>query len=96
MEKLDISNPQVPDMIFMATYDLDRFRRFLAKTRVFEKIDAGTNREELVSRSEEELLRLGLDWIKFGLLGKKTLRVRKEVAEAAAAARAGGDPESGS
>jgi len=57
------------DMIFMAQYDLDRFREFVFKSSFLKRFDLD---EELVQRAgedDETLLDLGRRWISFFALG---------------------------
>jgi hypothetical protein len=80
--KLDVTNPQVRSMIFMATYDLDAFRRFVMESKFLDMFEIPEGRIELVKTDDLELLKLGMDWIRFGLFGEKTLKLKKEVLEA--------------
>ena len=80
--KLDVNNPQIRRMMFMATYDLDAFREFVFETKFLEMFDLGEERIQKVREDELELLRLGMDWIKFGLFGEKTLKLNPQALEA--------------
>ncbi len=80
--KLDVNNPQVRRMIFMATYDLDAFRQFVFETKFLDMFDLDKERIEKVRDDDLELLKLGMDWIKFGLFGEKTLKLNPEAVQA--------------
>jgi Fe-S-cluster containining protein len=82
MKELDVTNEQIRQMIYMATYDLDRFREFVLSSRFKDVFELDENLLEQVRVDDSDLLRLGLDWIKFGLFGEKTLKIRPEVLEA--------------
>lgn len=79
---LDVENQQVQQMIFMALYDLDTFRKFVFESSFLKKFELDERRIRRLERDDEELLRLGFEWVAFGLLGRKTLKVRPEVAAA--------------
>jgi Fe-S-cluster containining protein len=78
IQRLDVSNPQIKSMVFMATYDLDSFRRFIFESKFLKLFDLEEERIEKIRTDELELLLFGLDWIKFGLFGEKTIRVKRE------------------
>ncbi len=79
MEKLDVSNPQVRRMIYMATYELDVFRRFVMESSFLEKFDLDADTLEKIKTDDAELFKLGLKWIRFGLFGEKTLNLKPDV-----------------
>ena len=78
INRLDVINPQIKSMVFMATYDLDTFRRFVFESKFLKLFDLEEERIERIKEDELELLLLGLDWIKFGLFGEKTIQVKKD------------------
>ena len=82
LKQFDSENPKIRRMIFMATYDLDSFRRFVFESSFLDKFDLDEQRIEKVKNDESELLKLGFDWIKFGLFAEKTLKLKGEVLEA--------------
>jgi Fe-S-cluster containining protein len=72
----DIDNPQVHQMIFMALYNLDRFRNFIFQSSFLDRFEMDDITTEKIKRSDVELMKFSFNWIKFGLLGQKTLRVK--------------------
>jgi uncharacterized protein len=72
----DIDNPQVLKMVFMALYNLDKFKEFVFKSSFLEKFDVEKTRIEKISRSDIELLKFAVDWIKFGVFGQKLFQVK--------------------
>ena len=68
-------------MVYMAAYDLDRFRNFVLKGRFTEMFEFEDDLLERVRVDDTDLLKLGLDWIRFGLFGEKTLKIKPEVLE---------------
>ena len=85
MAELDVENPQISQMVLMATYNLDRFRNFVFESSFLKRFYVEPARAAQLERSDEELLRFGYDWLAFGLYGKMTLQVLEsagmEVAE---------------
>lgn len=73
---LDIDNPKVFKMMFMALYNLDRFRDFIFKSSFLERFALEPLHIEKLQRSDLELLKFAFDWVKFGIFGQKTLQIR--------------------
>jgi Fe-S-cluster containining protein len=82
LKEIDATNPQVKKMLTMATYNLDKFREFIFKSSFLDIFDLEDNFMELLRVDDTELLRFGMDWIKFGLFAEKTLKIKPEVMEA--------------
>jgi Fe-S-cluster containining protein len=76
----DIENPDISKMIFMALYNLDRFREFVFQSSFLKRLEVDEVRLEKIKRSDEELLKFAFDWIKFGVFGQILFRVRPEAA----------------
>ncbi|MCJ7593845.1 MAG: YkgJ family cysteine cluster protein [Desulfobacterales bacterium] len=77
-QDLDIDNPDIGKMVFMALYNLDRFRAFVFGSTFLQRFDVDSIRVEKIKRDDLELLKLGIDWLKFGLFGQKLFQVRDE------------------
>ncbi|MBW2623464.1 MAG: YkgJ family cysteine cluster protein [Deltaproteobacteria bacterium] len=82
LKELDVSNSQVKKMLTMATYNLDKFREFIFESSFLDVFDLEGDFIELLRVDDTELLRFGMDWIKFGLFAEKTLNIKPEVLEA--------------
>jgi hypothetical protein len=76
----DIDNPQIPKMVFMALYNIDKFRDFVFQSSLLKRFEVEPTRIEKIRRSDVELLKFGFDWIKFGLLGQKLFTVKEKQA----------------
>ena len=76
-QEVDIDNPQIRQMVFMALYNLDAFRKFVFESSFLDRFDLDEVTIEKVRRSDVELLRLAIDWIKFGIFGQKTFKVKE-------------------
>lgn len=77
-QNLDIDNPQISKMVFMALYNIDKFRDFVFKSSFLNRFEVEPARIEKIKRSDLELLKFGFDWIKFGLLGQKLFKLKEE------------------
>ena len=78
LNKTSEENPKVIDMIYMALYNLDRFRRFILESRFLSLMDIPKDRIEKISVDDQELMLLGFDWIRFSFFGGKTMNLRSE------------------
>jgi len=70
------------DMVYMACYDLDRFRRFVFETKFLDYFEVDEARIEVMREDDEELLEFAMQWLRFSLFGDKTMKIRKSVIEA--------------
>ena len=75
---LDIDNPAIFKMVFMALYNLDRFREFVFQSSFFDRFKISEERIRLIQSDDVELLKFSLDWIKFGLLGQLLFPVKEK------------------
>lgn len=78
---LDVENPQIAQMVLMATYNLDKFRDFVLKSSFLKRFYVEPSRVEQLKKSDEALLRFGYDWLAFGLYGKVTLQVLEQAGQ---------------
>ncbi|MFC1853093.1 YkgJ family cysteine cluster protein [candidate division CSSED10-310 bacterium] len=76
-----IDNPQVSEMVFMATYDLDRFRRFVFESKFLQMFDLPEEHIALLKTDDKELLKLGFKWLGFGLINPLSIRIKTDVVE---------------
>ena len=84
-QDLDVDNPQILKMVFMALYNLDKFRDFVFQSSFLKRFEVEPTRVEKIKRSDLELLKFGFDWIKFGLLGQKLFTIKEKQAKSPAA-----------
>lgn len=82
LKDMEVESDKVRQMVYMAAYDLDRFRKFVFESRFLDMFEFDETFKEQIRVDDSELLKLGLDWINFGLFGAKTLKVKPEVLEA--------------
>ena len=77
-QDFDIDNPKIYQMVFMALYNLDRFRDFVFGSTFLDRFEVEKVKIEKIKRSDLELLKFAFDWIKFGIFGQKTFQVKPE------------------
>jgi Fe-S-cluster containining protein len=80
-QKMDIDNPQVTKMLFMALYNIDKFKEFVFNSTFLKRFEVESSRIDKIKRSDEELLKFSFDWIKFGLFGEKLFWVKEDPPE---------------
>jgi hypothetical protein len=93
LQTVEVANPQIKRMFTMASYNLDRFREFILETSFLDIFDLDEDTIEQLRVDDSELLHFGLNWIRFGLFGEKTLKIKPEVLEARQARRKKTDAE---
>ena len=76
-QELDIENPDIAKMTFMALYNLDKFRNFVFNSTFLDRFDVDPIKIVKLQKSDEELITFAFDWIKFGIFGQKVLRVKQ-------------------
>lgn len=64
-------------MFFMASYNLDKFREFIMKSRFLQVFELSDEEAEAVRESDEALLRLAFKWLSFSLLSQPVLTMRE-------------------
>jgi hypothetical protein len=77
-EKPDIDNSQIHQMVFMSLYNLDKFREFVFKSSFLKKFTVAPETIQKIKQDDAALLKFSIDWIKFGILGEKTMAVNPE------------------
>jgi uncharacterized protein len=77
----DIDNPDIAKMIFMSLYNLDKFRDFIFKSSFLDRFEVDPLQIEKIKRSDLELLKFAVDWIKFGIFGQKLFKVKEPASQ---------------
>ena len=65
-------------MFFMASYNLDKFRKFLFESNFLNLFEIKPDLKEKLISDDVELMKFAIDWLKFSLFGVKTIRIRPE------------------
>lgn len=77
--KENIENEDLRRMFYMACYDMDRFRRFVFETKFLDVFDIENGVIRKIKKDDVELLKLAMNWLKFGLADPEALKVKEEV-----------------
>jgi hypothetical protein len=77
-QELDIDNPAIMKMIFMALYNIDKFRDFVFGSTFLDRFDVDQERVKKIENDDVELLKFAFDWIKFGVFGEKLFSVKQK------------------
>ena len=72
-------------MFFMATTDIDAFRRFVFDTSFLDRYSIDPEMRPVLATDDEILLKLALDWLRAILFNEPTLPLREEVLQGAIA-----------
>ncbi len=70
---------QTKQMFFMATTDVDMFRKFVFESKFLQTYLIDPELVEQLRTDDELLLKLGFDWMKNVLFNDETIRLRQEV-----------------
>ena len=65
-------------MLYMACYNLDMFRRFVFNSSFFDRLIIDEELVEGIKEDDEKLLRFAFEWLKFSLFGEGSIRVKPE------------------
>jgi len=68
--------PRKIQMFYMASYNLDKFRRFLFESRFFSLFEIETHLREDLSADDVALMQFAFAWLKFSLFGDSSSRIR--------------------
>lgn len=69
------------ELFFLASYDLDGFRRFVASAQFSATFDVPRAQLEVVAREDRAALRFAMGFLRQALFGERTIAVRAGVAE---------------
>ena len=64
-------------MFSMASYNLDRFRKFIFESRFFQLFRVEREKREVLASEDVELMKFAFDWLRYSLFGERTLELRK-------------------
>jgi len=65
-------------VFFMASYNLDRFRNFIYKSRFFDLFEVDPELNDRLAVDDVALMQFSFDWLKFSLFGEKTIRIKNQ------------------
>ncbi len=77
--KLD---PSKQPLIYMASYDLDKFRRFVFESKLLDILDIDSEEIEKIRTDEIALMKFGFKYLKYILMLEETLKIKDEFKKA--------------
>jgi hypothetical protein len=68
--------PRKMQMFFMASYNLDKFRKFVFESRFLQLFDVDPEQLERLAGEDRELMEFAFGWLKFSLFGLNTMKIK--------------------
>jgi Fe-S-cluster containining protein len=65
-------------MFFMASYNLDKFREFIFKSKFFDLFEVKADLKDKLANDDVDLMEFGFKWLKFSLFGEKTMKIKSQ------------------
>ncbi len=72
-------DPKKQTQFFMASYDLDRFRRFVFESRFIDVFELDRDEVEKMKADDVALMKFAFKYLKYILMMEETLKVKKEL-----------------
>lgn len=72
-------DPEKMEMLYMACYNLDTFRRFVFETRFLSYFDIDAELVESIRNDDVQLMQFAFRWLRFALFNEPSIKVRDEV-----------------
>lgn len=86
LRKNSPSQPELDDntqaQIYMACYDIDKFRKFVFESRFLDTFDVDKETIKRIKTDESELMKFGFNYVKYILMVEQTLKFKAGVLEA--------------
>jgi Fe-S-cluster containining protein len=77
--KEKVTNKKIQEMVFMACYDLDRFRRFVLESSFLNRFDIDPQTVDAIKSDDVALYRFAIKWLEYGLLAQDAMKVKPNV-----------------
>jgi Fe-S-cluster containining protein len=71
-------DPKRIEMLHMACYDLDRFRRFVFGSTFLERFEMEPELLESIRQDDEQLLKFAFRWLRYAVFAEPTMTVRED------------------
>lgn len=68
--------PRKIQMFYMASYNLDKFRKFIFKSKFFTIFEVKSALKEKLISDDVELMKFVFNWLRFSLFGDKTIQIK--------------------
>ena len=63
-------------MLYVALYDLDRFRKLIFNSTFFDRFDIKEALKQKIKANDEDLLKFGYDWLRFSLFREDAIKIK--------------------
>jgi len=73
-----IANRMIQEMVYMAAYDLDRFRSFVFDSTFLRRFEVDPAEIAGIRQDDVALYRFAVKWLEYGLTGKQAFEIRPE------------------
>jgi Fe-S-cluster containining protein len=74
-----IQNKKIREMIYMACYDLDRFRRFVFESTFLKRFEMDPAEVKQLKSDDVALYKFAMRWLEYGLIKQATLNVKPDI-----------------
>jgi Fe-S-cluster containining protein len=74
-----VTNKKIQEMLYMACFDLDRFRRFVLESTFLDRFEVAVDTVEKLKNDDIELYYFAMKWLEYGLLGQHVLNVKPDI-----------------
>ncbi|MEW6599849.1 MAG: YkgJ family cysteine cluster protein [Nitrospirota bacterium] len=71
-------DPQKQSQFYMASYDLDKFREFIFKSKFLNIFDIDKDTVEKIKTDDVELIQFGVKYIKYVMMLEETLKLKED------------------
>ena len=68
--------PRKMQMFSMASYNLDKFRKFVFESRFLQLFDVDSKMIETLAKDDRELIKFAFSWLEFSLFGLNTIKIK--------------------
>jgi len=72
-------DPARMEMFYMASYDLDKFRKFVFESKFLKRFNLDPGLTETIRASDKELMKFAFRWLRFALFGEMTIEPNREL-----------------
>jgi hypothetical protein len=80
-KKKKLTPPQL-EMFYTVCYNIDKFREFIFESTFLKRFTVAEETINKIKEDDDELLRFGIEWLKYCLFGEKTMKVNSSTKEA--------------
>jgi len=68
--------PRKMQMFSMASYNLDKFRKFVFESRFLQLFEVDSKMIDTLAKDDRELIKFAFSWLEFSLFGLNTIKIK--------------------